>query len=43
MDAGELYFYINDKLWELEWCQNDYTETQAILRGIEYAFNSTLD
>lgn len=43
MDAGELYFYINDKLWELEWCQNDYVETQEILWRIEYALNSALD
>lgn len=40
MDAGEIYLYINDKLWELEWCQNDYFESQYILRQIEYAIGS---
>lgn len=37
MDAGKLYFYINDKLWQLEWCQGDYFEEQQILQEIEYA------
>ena len=37
MDAGELYLYINDKLWQLQWCQADYFETQQILQEIEYA------
>lgn len=40
MDAGELYFYINDKLWQLEWCQGDYCEEQQILQEIEYALGA---
>lgn len=37
MDAEELYLYINNKFWELKWCQGDYFETQRILQEIEYA------
>lgn len=40
MDSDELYLYINDKLWQLEWCRYDYFETQSILREIEYAIGS---
>lgn len=37
MSPGELYLYLNDKMWELEWCKNDYFKTQQILQEIEYA------
>ena len=40
MGPGELYMYINDKLWELEWCRNDYFETQQILQEMKYAIGS---
>lgn len=37
MGAEEFYLYMNDKLWQLEWCQGDYFEEQQILQEIEYA------
>lgn len=37
MSPGEFYLYLNDKLWELEWCQGDYFETERIEQEIEYA------
>lgn len=42
MNPGELYLYIIDKLWQLEWCRNDYFETQQVLREIEYALGATV-
>ncbi len=41
MSPGELYLFINDKKWELEWCRGDFFETQDILREIEYAIGAT--
>jgi len=41
MSPGELYLYINDKKWQLEWCQGDYFETKNILWEIEYAIGAT--
>ena len=40
MSAGELYLYINDKMWELEWCRGDYFEEQRIFQEIEYAIGA---
>lgn len=40
MSPEELYFYINNKKWQLEWCRNDYFESQQILSEIEYAIGS---
>ena len=37
MDFGQFYLYVNDKLWELKWCQGDYFAEQRILQDIEYA------
>ena len=41
MSPGELYLYINDKKWELEWCQGDYLAQRDILWEIEYAIGAT--
>lgn len=40
MGAGELHLYLNNKLWQLEWCRHDHFESQQILREIEYAIGS---
>ena len=37
MTPEEVYLYINDCLWQLEWCKDDYFETEAIERGMIYA------
>lgn len=42
MGADEVYLYINDKLWQLEWCQDNYFEKQNILREIEYAIGAIM-
>ena len=37
MDSEEYYLYINDKLWELEWCQGDDFAIERIEQEMEYA------
>ena len=40
MTPEELYLYINDCLWQLEWCKDDYFATEGIESEIIYAIGS---
>ncbi len=40
MTPEELYLYINDCLWQLEWCKDDYFTTEDIESRIIYAIGS---
>ena len=40
MTPEELYLYINNCLWQLEWCKNDYFAIEDIQSEMIYAIGS---
>ena len=40
MTPEEFYLYINNCLWQLEWCKDDYFETENIKQRMMYAIGS---